>query len=109
MTAMGDLASRLVVLVAVAFAVWLCLLVLFRRLPAPLAGLLAALLSWGLASVSASSRLLVGRITISVNGTSAPSASPPASHAAESPVAQRAIAASAPSRLSGACSAAPRR
>jgi hypothetical protein len=52
-TALGDLASRLVVLVAVAFGVWLCLLVLFRRLPAPLAGLLAALLSWGLASVSA--------------------------------------------------------
>ena len=53
MTAMGDLASRLVVLVAVAFAVWLCLLVTFRRLPGPLAGLLAALLSWGVASVSA--------------------------------------------------------
>jgi len=47
--AMGDLARRLLVLVAVAFAAWLCLLVTFRRLP----GLLAALLSWGVASVSA--------------------------------------------------------
>jgi hypothetical protein len=48
-----DLASRLVVLVAVAFVAWLCLLVLFRRLQEPVAGLLAALLSWALASMSA--------------------------------------------------------
>jgi len=42
---LADLPSRLVVLVVIAFAVWLGLLLTFRRLPSPVAGLLAALLS----------------------------------------------------------------
>ncbi len=50
--AMGDLANRVVVLVAVAFIAWPCFLLLFRRLHGPLAGVLAALLSWAVASAS---------------------------------------------------------
>ena len=42
---MGNLASQLLVLVIVAFVVWVWLLLLLRRVPEPMAGLLAALLS----------------------------------------------------------------
>jgi hypothetical protein len=49
---MGDLLSRLLVLVVVAFVTWVWLSLLFRRIAEPAAGLLAALLSWALASVS---------------------------------------------------------
>jgi len=48
---MGDLPSRLLVLVVVAFVTWVWLSLLFRRIAEPAAGLLAALLSWALASV----------------------------------------------------------
>jgi hypothetical protein len=50
---MGDLASRVLVLVVVAFVEWVWLSLMFRRIAEPAAGLLAALLSWALASVSA--------------------------------------------------------
>ena len=50
---MGDLASRVLVLVIVAFVSWVSLSLLFRRVAEPAAGVLAALLSWALASVSA--------------------------------------------------------
>ena len=50
---LADLPSRLLVLVVIAFAVWLGLLLTFRRLPSPVAGLHAALLSWAVASMSA--------------------------------------------------------
>jgi len=50
---MGDLASRVLVLVVVAFITWVWLSLLLRRVAEPAAGLLAALLSWALASVSA--------------------------------------------------------
>ena len=53
MTAEADLASRVLVLVAVAFVAWLWLLLVFRRLQQPVAGVLAAVLSWALASLSA--------------------------------------------------------
>ena len=49
---MGDLASRMLVLVIVAFVAWVWLSLLFRRIAEPAAGVLAALLSWALASVS---------------------------------------------------------
>jgi hypothetical protein len=49
----ADLASRVLVLVVVAFVSWVWLLLLFRTIAEPAAGLLAALLSWALASVSA--------------------------------------------------------
>ena len=49
---MQNFASQLLVLVTVAFVVWVWLLLLLRRAPASVAGLLAALLSWALASVS---------------------------------------------------------
>jgi len=49
---MGDLPSRVLVLVVVAFVSWVWLSLVFRRLAEPVAGLLAALLSWALASVS---------------------------------------------------------
>jgi hypothetical protein len=52
MTSVAAGASRAVVLVAVAFVAWLWLLIAFRRIGPPVAGLLAALLSWALASVS---------------------------------------------------------
>ena len=39
---LADLPSRLLVLVVIAFAVWLGLLLTFRRLPSPVACLLAA-------------------------------------------------------------------
>ena len=42
---MGNLASQLLVLVIVAFVVWVWLLLLLRRVQEPMAGLLAALLS----------------------------------------------------------------
>jgi len=48
---MGNLVSQLLVLVIVAFVVWVWLLLLLRRVQEPMAGLLAALLSWALASV----------------------------------------------------------
>jgi len=49
---MGDLASRVLVLVIVAFVAWVSLSLLLRRLAEPAAGVLAALLSWALASMS---------------------------------------------------------
>jgi hypothetical protein len=52
MSAVTDLASRVLVLVTIAFVSWVWLLMLFRRLEPPIGGLLAALLSWVLASVS---------------------------------------------------------
>ena len=39
---MADLASRLLVLVVIAFVAWVWLLVLFRRIAEPAAGVLAA-------------------------------------------------------------------
>ena len=48
---MENLASQLLVLVIVAFVVWVSLLVLLHRIQEPIAGVLAALLSWALASV----------------------------------------------------------
>lgn len=45
-----DLTSRLLVLVTLAFIAWVTLLIALRRAPGPVAGLLAALLSWALAS-----------------------------------------------------------
>jgi hypothetical protein len=45
-----ELASRLLVLVTIAFIAWVSLLIALRRVPGPVAGLLAALLSWALAS-----------------------------------------------------------
>ena len=45
-----DLTSRLLVLVALAFIAGITLLVALRRVPGPVAGLVAALLSWALAS-----------------------------------------------------------
>ena len=53
MVAIADAASRMLVLAGVAFVAWLWLLLAFRRIGPPVAGLLAALLSWALASVSA--------------------------------------------------------
>ena len=53
MTAMADLASRLVVVTTVAFCLWIVLLVVFRRMSSPILGLVAAILSWGGASVAA--------------------------------------------------------
>jgi hypothetical protein len=50
---MEDLASRLLVLVVIAFVAWVWLLLLFRRIAEPVAGVLAALLSWALAGLSA--------------------------------------------------------
>jgi hypothetical protein len=52
-TAVTDLASRVLVLVTIAFVTWVWLLMLFRRMQPPIGGLLAALLSWALATVSA--------------------------------------------------------
>ena len=53
MTAIADSVSRVLVLVGVAFVAWVWLLMVFRRMGPPVAGLLAALLSWALASLSA--------------------------------------------------------
>lgn len=50
--AVTDLASRVLVLVTIAFVSWVWLLMLFRRIEPPIGGLLAALLSWVVASVS---------------------------------------------------------
>jgi hypothetical protein len=49
---MDNLASQVLVLVTVAFVMWVSLLLLLRRVQEPMAGLLAAVLSWALASVS---------------------------------------------------------
>lgn len=51
--AMAELASRLVVVTVVAFCLWVVLLRLFRRLSSPLLGIVAAILSWGAASMAA--------------------------------------------------------
>ena len=55
---------------------------------------------------SSGSRVFVGRMMSSVNGANAPSGSPPTRYAV-APVAERAMPAAAPIRLSGACLAAP--
>lgn len=52
MTVVADDISRVLVLIGVAFVAWLVLLVTFRRVWPSGAGLLAALLSWALASLS---------------------------------------------------------
>ena len=49
---MDHLASQVLVLIVVAFVVWVWLLLLLRRVQDPIVGVLAALLSWALASVS---------------------------------------------------------
>ena len=49
---MDHLASQLLVLVTVAFVVWVSLLLLLRPVHEPMAGVVAALLSWALASAS---------------------------------------------------------
>lgn len=50
---MADLGSRIVVLALVAFCLWIVLLTVLRGVNRPLAGLLAAVLSWAVAGVSA--------------------------------------------------------
>jgi hypothetical protein len=50
---MAELASRLVVLTVVAFCFWAVLLWALRRVSSPVSGIVAALLSWGGASVAA--------------------------------------------------------
>lgn len=49
---MADLASRIVVLTLIAFCLWTGLLWMLRRVPRPLAGIFAAVLSWAVASAS---------------------------------------------------------
>jgi hypothetical protein len=49
---MGDLAGRLLVLTLSAFCLWTGLLWMLRRVDRPLAGILAAVLSWAVASAA---------------------------------------------------------
>ncbi len=49
---MADLASRLVVLTLSAFCLWTGLLWMLRRVNRPLAGILAAVVSWAVASAA---------------------------------------------------------
>jgi len=49
----GDLASRIIVLTAVAFCLWIGLMWSFRRVHGRVPGLVAAALSWAGASASA--------------------------------------------------------
>ncbi len=50
---MADLVSQILVLILLAFCLWLGLLSTFRRVNIPLAGFVAALLSWAVATLSA--------------------------------------------------------
>jgi hypothetical protein len=50
---MAELASRLLVLTVVAFCLWVVLLRALRRVSPPISGIVAALVSWGGASVAA--------------------------------------------------------
>jgi hypothetical protein len=50
---MAELASRILVLIVVASCFWILLLWPLRRIGEPLGGLVAALLSWGGASLAA--------------------------------------------------------
>jgi len=49
---MTDLASQILVLIVLAFCLWMGLLSAFRRVNIPLAGFVAALLSWVVATLS---------------------------------------------------------
>ncbi|MBI4636495.1 MAG: hypothetical protein HY727_09125 [Candidatus Rokubacteria bacterium] len=48
---MADLGGQMLVLIVIAFCLWLGLLSLFRRANVPLAGFVAALLSWAVATL----------------------------------------------------------
>lgn len=50
---MAELGSRIVVVALLAFCLWIGLLTLLRGVNRPLAGVLAAVLSWAVASASA--------------------------------------------------------
>lgn len=52
---MSDLGSEIIALTSVAFCVWIGLLWLFRRVRHPLAGVIAAVLSWAAAGLWAES------------------------------------------------------
>jgi hypothetical protein len=49
----AEFASRIVLVAAISFSLWIALLQLFRPVKAPAAGVLAAVLSWVAASLSA--------------------------------------------------------
>jgi hypothetical protein len=49
----ADLASRIVLVVTVSFGLWIALLLVLRPMKGPVAGFLAAVLSWAGASLSA--------------------------------------------------------
>ena len=57
--AMSDFGSEIFTLVTIAFCLWIGLLWLFRRVRHPLAGVLAALLSWAAAGLWAESLITV--------------------------------------------------
>ena len=49
---MADLVSQLLMLIVLAFCLWLGLLSTVRRMSVPLAGFVAAVLSWAVATLS---------------------------------------------------------